>query len=212
LCGDGVVNAGEECESGNLDNKSCASLGFGGGTLACATGCKFDKSKCYGTRFTSSGATIVDHATGLEWEKKTGSDATPNAGDPRDVDNVYSWCAGSDGGCNSPNTPFDGTAATEFLAKLNGANASACYAGHCDWRLPTFQELQAIVIPPGTCAAAPCVVDPAFLPSASTAYWTATTYDPGSLNGYAYTVRLNDGMLDTSIKDYTLSVRAVRAQ
>jgi hypothetical protein len=56
------------------------------------------------------------------------------------------------------------------------------------------------------------VIAPVFLPSASTAYWTSTTYDPTSLAGYAYTVRSTDGNLDTSIKDYSLPVRAVRAK
>ncbi len=212
ICGDGELLPGEECEAGNLGGNTCESLGFGGGTLSCAAGCSFDKSKCYGARFTSSGATIVDHQTGLEWEKKTGSDAEANAADPHDADNVYSWCAGFDGACDNPKLPFDGTAATDFLASLNGASAGGCYAGHCDWRLPTLEELQTIVLPDASCDAAPCVIDPVFLPSTSSSYWTSTSYDPALLNGYAYTLRLNDGNVDSSIKDYSLSVRAVRAK
>lgn len=46
-CGDGVLDAGEECELGTLEGASCASLGFAGGTLACAAGtCLFDTSGC----------------------------------------------------------------------------------------------------------------------------------------------------------------------
>ena len=42
--------------------------------------------------FTDTGdGTIHDTCTGLQWEKKDGSDGTPNAGDLHDVDNRYSW-------------------------------------------------------------------------------------------------------------------------
>ena len=47
-CGDGVVQAGglEECDGENLDGATCASLGFGGGTLVCTDDCEFDTSAC----------------------------------------------------------------------------------------------------------------------------------------------------------------------
>ena len=45
LCGDGRVSQGEECDGNALAGKSCASLGFVGGALAC-TQCHLDASGC----------------------------------------------------------------------------------------------------------------------------------------------------------------------
>ncbi len=47
-CGDGVIstNHGEDCEGDNLNGRTCASQGFGAGTLACNAACTFDVSGC----------------------------------------------------------------------------------------------------------------------------------------------------------------------
>jgi hypothetical protein len=45
-CGDGTIDAGEECEPTDLDGASCESLGFAPGTLTCGGGCTFDTSAC----------------------------------------------------------------------------------------------------------------------------------------------------------------------
>ncbi|MCD6497432.1 MAG: Ig-like domain-containing protein [Deltaproteobacteria bacterium] len=46
-CGNGLVDQGEECDSTNLDSKTCADVGaFGGGTLSCAGDCTFDTTLC----------------------------------------------------------------------------------------------------------------------------------------------------------------------
>jgi hypothetical protein len=47
VCGDGIVNNGEQCEPGMLGNATCASTGFVFGTLGCnAQTCVFDTSGC----------------------------------------------------------------------------------------------------------------------------------------------------------------------
>lgn len=47
VCGDGVVSGTEQCEADNLAGKSCTSLGYQGGTLACLNGtCMFDTTGC----------------------------------------------------------------------------------------------------------------------------------------------------------------------
>ncbi len=46
LCGDGVVDAGEECDGSNVGDSSCTVLGFAGGDLSCTMGCRFDASGC----------------------------------------------------------------------------------------------------------------------------------------------------------------------
>src|SRR5215470_10946369 len=70
-CGDGIVEGGEDCNVGTLNGATCQSEGFAGGTLTCGTGCAFDTSKCFPTRFVDNGdGTITDHQTRLQWEKK----------------------------------------------------------------------------------------------------------------------------------------------
>ena len=44
-CGDGVVDANEECDSDNIP-KTCEDLGFVSGTLACSSKCKNETSAC----------------------------------------------------------------------------------------------------------------------------------------------------------------------
>lgn len=48
LCGDGFIDAGEECDGANLNGESCQSQGFTSGTLACSS-CAFDTSGCVGS-------------------------------------------------------------------------------------------------------------------------------------------------------------------
>jgi beta-lactamase superfamily II metal-dependent hydrolase len=47
MCGDMIVKGGEVCDGVNLDGASCESLGYSGGSLACASDCSFDTSGCY---------------------------------------------------------------------------------------------------------------------------------------------------------------------
>jgi hypothetical protein len=45
LCGDGQLSQGEECDGTSLGGKTCASVGFSSGKLACVQ-CHFDTSQC----------------------------------------------------------------------------------------------------------------------------------------------------------------------
>jgi len=98
VCGNSAVEAGEECEAGDLNAKTCIAEGLAGGTLDCAAGCAFGTSGCYATRFDASGPTIVDHQTGLEWEKKDSAEFVASicpggltCANAHDVDNYYQW-------------------------------------------------------------------------------------------------------------------------
>ena len=44
-CGNGQVDAGEDCDGGNLDGESCSSLGYDRGSLTCTT-CSFTPDVC----------------------------------------------------------------------------------------------------------------------------------------------------------------------
>ncbi len=47
VCGDGVVDAGEQCDGPDLDGASCLTLGFTAGTTDCSVGCAYDTSGCF---------------------------------------------------------------------------------------------------------------------------------------------------------------------
>ena len=156
------------------------------------------------TRFVDNGdGTICDHQTGLMWEQKDGvSDSTVDLNNPRDVDNNYSWSIS--GG------PPDGTAYTDFLARLNGTTAntgpSEQLGGHRDWRLPTSAELQTILFL--ACADVVSCTDPTFGPTAASYYWSSTSL-AGKPNN-AWYARFSFNFVSENQKHSTVHVRAVR--
>jgi hypothetical protein len=47
VCGNGVIDDGEQCDGGNLGGFTCVDLGYSGGTLACdPVTCTYDASGC----------------------------------------------------------------------------------------------------------------------------------------------------------------------
>ena len=46
VCGNGVIEAGEDCDGDNLGGATCESLGNGSGVLFCASNCTYDTSEC----------------------------------------------------------------------------------------------------------------------------------------------------------------------
>lgn len=143
--------------------------------------------------------TVSDLDTGLMWEQ------TDDLGGIHDWDNLYQW--------STAGFPCSGTVHTHFLLVLNngissdGTATSGCFAGHCDWRLPTSEELQSILRAPFPCGTNPCV-DPIFGPTHGFYYWTTTTWavDPSA----AWVVDFSDGTLEVSSKVNSRYVRAVR--
>ncbi len=162
------------------------------------------------TGFVDNGdGTVTDRQTGLMWEKKTID------GSIHDVEHYYSWSASG--------TAPDGSVFTTFLNTLNGGatgvgncisadgvTQTGGFAGHCDWRLPTIVELRGIVdsSAPGCGSGSPCI-DPAFGPTQSLDYWSATTY--AGFPDVAWVVYFVDGLVDGVIKSSDYYVRAVRS-
>jgi hypothetical protein len=49
ICGNAVLEAGEDCDGAELGTATCQTLGFTGGTLGCDALCAFDTTGCTGT-------------------------------------------------------------------------------------------------------------------------------------------------------------------
>jgi hypothetical protein len=184
-------------------------------------------------RFVDNGdGTITDNQTGLQWEKKTGTVrfrendcSATECSDPHDVNNTYQWCRGPQqdaegfpGDCDSTDNPPNGGAFMDFLVRLN---TPSCFAGHCDWRLPSESELESLEFgleqtlypcPGGVIDLCP-KIDAIFNPTRPDDYWTTTTTtsspapDDGS---QAVTYNFSSGRLRGFDKIFTAWVRAVR--
>lgn len=46
ICGNGIIEGGEDCESINLNGNTCSTRGYTGGTLTCDIACTFDVTSC----------------------------------------------------------------------------------------------------------------------------------------------------------------------
>ena len=208
-CGNGSVDAGEACDGSDLNAETCATQGFAGGTLRCASGCTFDTSGCWATRWVDNGdGTATDRTTGLQWELKT------DDGSVHDWTNKYTWQVAPGCGVLNPN----GTVFTQFLPMLNGGvtgvgnctESGGGFAGHCDWRLPTIVELQGILD-----VSAPGFTTIPGLTSADL-YWSASAWSRGPGGAWVVLFRdasstsANTNWLPVSSCGFSYYVRAVR--
>lgn len=221
LCGNGSIDANEQCDGVNLNSQTCVSVGFpDGGTLACQGNCGFNYQGCVSGTFSQTGqatpfpdldnddgevkagppfsyvdngdGTITDQNSGFMWEKLS-DDASIHKGTTS-----YTWANG--------------------FAKITTLNTMPCFAGHCDWRMPNRHELASILHMgkhnPSThdvfnsgcvpnCTVTTCSCTP------SIGFWTSTTRNSGGGTNAWFFV-FDDGSSSVSSKSSTLAVRAVR--
>ena len=50
LCGNGIIDEGEQCDGSNLGSETCTNLGEGDGVLMCSASCAYDTSMCTQTQ------------------------------------------------------------------------------------------------------------------------------------------------------------------
>ncbi len=148
--------------------------------------------------YTDNGdGTITDNVTGLVWEKLS------DDGSVHDFNKKYSW--------------YDA-----FNVKVAALDATPCFAGHCDWRLPNRRELESLV---DVSQNAPAV-DPVFNDTNTCTtgctvttcsctqpdfYWSSTTFLSQTVKGFAWAVDLGAGRITYYEKTpIPLFVRAVR--
>ena len=157
--------------------------------------------------------TATDYDTGLMWEQKT------DDGSVHDKDNTYSWTTLSGG------TKPNGTAFTDFLGMLNdgsstymtivaGESPSGCFAGHCDWRMPSIGELRTIVLAPDLACDSPCIDQTVFGPTAVDNYTRSATtapLEPPNEATVAWDIHFFNGGMSGGGKWLAEYVRAVRS-
>ena len=189
--------------------------GSGGGGLVCTTAPNVylvaaanGTQTCQG-RFVDNGdGTVSDNQTGLMWEKKSPA----GTGGVNDVNGQYDWApfasfvTGLNGG------DYSSPLAASYEMTVNAAPGN-CFAGHCDWRLPTIGELKSILLltASGCGSGSPCI-DPAFGPTQAFYYWSSSLLavsPPSSV--WVVDFNLGSVLSSSTSFDYFYAARGVRS-
>lgn len=120
-CGNGTIQAGEQCDGVNLNSQSCTTIpgGFTGGTLSCNSNCTFNTSACTSPPGSPPSFVTFSSATGTgsgalsaNWSISNFDVAGPNE--------IKGWT--TDPGITTP-ALFDSTGGTAFSTTAIGASS-----------------------------------------------------------------------------------------
>ena len=118
LCGNGRIDAGEECDGTNLDGRDCVDFDFVGGTLRC-TQCKFDTTDC-----TDCGNDTIDAGEACDGTDLGGQTCT-RLGFTRGTLACAASCAFDTTACEELQIPGKGPRQTDCFLEWSVINPSA---------------------------------------------------------------------------------------
>ena len=76
VCGNKIIETGEACDGTTLGGKTCANLGFSGGTLACSSSCQLNTSSCTSASTSVCGNKIIESGEQCETGTLNGQTCT----------------------------------------------------------------------------------------------------------------------------------------
>lgn len=120
-CGNGMLDADEQCDGRNLGGATCASQGFEPGTLTCSPGCQFDTAGCC-----SSQASYQCLGDSVQWLDSCGGPGDIKEECPRGLSctNTSATTAECTGGQPCGNGSIDGDEACDGV-NLGGATCNS---------------------------------------------------------------------------------------
>ncbi len=124
-CGNGVIDAGEDCDFGDLGGATCVSQGASGSGLICGVGCVFDTSGCVGCPTKVYDIALGDY--GNSGSSCDGAGIHRYNGCGTGVHPYFTWVDTASAGCTATNVSVEyvegvGCTAGTFNVLLNGTN------------------------------------------------------------------------------------------
>lgn len=130
VCGDGIADEGEVCDDTDLGGRTCVSLGYAGGTLACTASCLLSTAGCTGVPAVCGNAVCETGETELSCPADCGGGAVCGNG----VLNPGENCDGSALGGNSCVSLgyTRGTLSCNSACQFNTSGCTRCGNGVCE--------------------------------------------------------------------------------
>lgn len=182
ICGNGLVENGEECDSNNLNNATCQSLntGYTGGILRCGANCLFDYSGCEycGNHICEATENVTNCAIDCNDQSVCGNNICEQGEDtnscPQDC-NVAPTCGNGimENGEECDGNDFNsatcvsqgfsgGTLSCQNTCYLDTSNCFLCGDGNCDTNKGETTSNCPVDCSSSGCSASDVTVTPAF--------------------------------------------------